>query len=75
MADVTDVPGPDVTAADEFVLLGRQGDDEIRASDVARSRTTNSWEVVTTMSARLSRVYHAPAGLAGIRPHVSSEDR
>jgi alanine racemase len=64
-----------VTAADEFVLIGRQGDDEIRASDVARSRTTNSWEVVTTMSARLSRVYHAPAGLAGIPPLVSSEDR
>ena len=75
MADVTDVPGPPVTAGDEFVLLGRQGDDEIRAGDLARSRTTNSWEVVTTMSARLGRVYHAPAGLTGVRPLVSSEDR
>ena len=26
MADVTDVPGPPVTAADEFMLIGRQGD-------------------------------------------------
>jgi alanine racemase len=75
MADVTDVPGPAVTAADEFVLLGRQGTDEISAADLARSRTTNSWEVVTAMSGRLTRVYHAPAGLAGIRPLVSSEDR
>ena len=75
MADVTDVPGPAITPDDEFVLLGRQGDDEISAGDVAQSRTTNSWEVVTTMSARLTRVYHAPAGLTGVRPLVSSEDR
>ena len=29
MADVTDVPGPPVDADDEFVLLGRQGDERI----------------------------------------------
>jgi alanine racemase len=75
MADVTDVAGPPVTIADEFVLLGRQGEDEIGAAELARSRTTNSWEVVTAMSTRLTRVYHAPAGLAGMRPPVSSEDR
>jgi alanine racemase len=75
MADVTDVAGPPVTTADEFVLLGRQGDDEIGAAELARSRTTNSWEVVTAMSSRLTRVYDAPAGLAGTRPLVASEDR
>ncbi|HZC33641.1 MAG TPA: alanine racemase [Candidatus Bathyarchaeia archaeon] len=76
MADVTDVPGRPVTVDDEFVLLGRQGDEEISAAELARSRTTNSWEVVTTMSGRLTRVYHhAPAGLAGFRSLVSSEDR
>jgi alanine racemase len=74
MADVTDLPGAAVTTADEFVLLGRQGDDEIPAAELARSRTTNSWEVVTGMSTRLTRVYHAPAGLAGMRPLVSTED-
>jgi len=74
MADVTDVPGAAVTTADEFVLLGRQGDDEIPAAELARSRTTNSWEVVTGMSTRLTRVYHAPAGLAGMRPLVPTED-
>jgi alanine racemase len=76
MADVTDVSGPPVTVEDEFVLLGRQGGEEIRAAELAQWRTTNSWEVVTAMSGRLTRVYHhASAGLAGFRSLVSSEDR
>jgi alanine racemase len=62
MVDVTDVPGPLVDVADEVVLLGRQGDLEIAAGEVARRRNTNSWEVVTAMSGRLTRVYDAPAG-------------
>ncbi|HEY7969340.1 MAG TPA: alanine racemase, partial [Candidatus Limnocylindrales bacterium] len=67
MIDVTDVPGPPVGVDDEVVLIGRQGDETISAAEVARWRTTNSWEVTTAMSARLTRVYHAPAGLAGTR--------
>jgi alanine racemase len=59
LVDVTDVPGPPVTTSDEFVLLGSQGDAHIRAIDLARERTTNRWEVVTQMAARLPRVYHA----------------
>lgn len=59
MADVTDVPGAPVSVADEFVLLGRQGDDQISAADLAAARDTNSWEVVTSLAARLPRVYHA----------------
>jgi alanine racemase len=74
MVDVSAVPGPPVGLADEFVLIGRQGDAEIAASEVARWRTTNSWEVVTTMSARLTRVYDAPAGLAGARRLGRLED-
>ena len=65
MVDVTDVPGPPVDLADEFVLIGRQGTDEIAAVDVARWRTTNSWEVVTSLSGRLARVYDAAAGALG----------
>jgi alanine racemase len=68
MVDVTAVPGRPVEPSDEFVLIGRQGDARIDAGEVARWRTTNSWEVVTAMSARLTRVYDAPAGLAGTRP-------
>jgi len=59
MADVTDVPGEPVTVHDEFVLIGEQGDERITASDVASARGTNSWEVVTSLAARLPRVYHA----------------
>ncbi|HET7702870.1 MAG TPA: alanine racemase [Candidatus Limnocylindrales bacterium] len=68
MIDVTDVPGPPVDVADEVVLIGRQGDAEITAGEVARWRTTNSWEVVTALSARLTRVYDAAAGLTDSRP-------
>jgi len=59
MADVTDVPGEQVTVHDEFVLIGAQGDERIAAADVAKARGTNSWEVVTNLAARLPRVYHA----------------
>ena len=67
MADVTDVPGPPVGPHDEFVLLGAQGPDRITAEDLARLRTTNTWEVVTAMSGRLPRVYHAAAEVTGLR--------
>jgi len=67
MADVTDVPGPPVDLTDEFVLIGRSGDERIRVEELARLRTTNSWEVVTDMSRRLPRVYHAAAGPVGLR--------
>ena len=59
MADVTDVPGEPVTVHDEFVLIGSQGPARITAADVAAARGTNSWEVVTSLAARLPRVYHA----------------
>ena len=75
LADVTDVPGPPVELDDEFVLLGRQGADEIPAAELARTRTTNSWEVVTTMSERLPRVYHAAAGPMAVRTLAGVEDR
>jgi alanine racemase len=67
MADVTDVPGSPVDLSDEFVLIGRSGDERIDVADVARLRTTNSWEVVTDMSRRLPRVYHAASGPVGLR--------
>jgi alanine racemase len=67
MADVTDVPGPPVGVADEFVLLGRDGDERITVAELALERTTNSWEVVSGMARRLPRVYHAPAGPVGLR--------
>ena len=67
MFDVTDVPGAPVGLDDEFVLLGSQGGDRISAEDLARLRTTNTWEVVVQMAGRLPRVYHAAAGAVGLR--------
>jgi alanine racemase len=74
MIDVSDVPGEPVDVHDEVVLIGRQDGLEIAAGEVARRRNTNSWEVVTALSGRLTRVYDAPAGLAGTRPlaHVET---
>ena len=59
MADVTDVPGAPVTSDDEFVLIGEQEGERITVAELAATRGTNSWEVVTSLAARLPRVYHA----------------
>jgi alanine racemase len=67
MADVTDVPGAPVTEEDEFVLLGAQGDLRITAHDLASACGTISYEVVTGMSRRLARVYHAAGSVVGMR--------
>ena len=67
MIDVTDVPGPPVTPDDEFVLLGAQKDQSITIEDLARLRTTNTWETMTQMAARLPRVYHAATAPVGLR--------
>jgi alanine racemase len=75
MADVTDVPGSPVSVDDEFTLLGRQGNERIDAGELARLRTTISWEVTTGMARRLPRVYHAAAGTLGLRTLTAAEDR
>ena len=67
MVDVTDVPGPPVDPDDAFVLIGSQGDETITVADVAQLRTTNTWEVVTSMARRVPRVYHAASGPLGVR--------
>ncbi len=72
VADVTDVPG--VSSADEFVLLGAQGQARITVAELARARTTISWEVLASMAYRVARVYHAAAGLTGTRT-LSGEQR
>jgi alanine racemase len=67
MVDVTDLPGPPVTVDDAFVLLGAQDGLRITADELARQRTTNTWEVVTAMSGRLPRVYHSASGPVELR--------
>jgi alanine racemase len=46
---------PDVTIGDEVVLLGRQGDEEITADEVAGQLGTISYEVLTTILPRAPR--------------------
>lgn len=47
---------PNVSAGDEVVLLGQQGDQEITAGMVAEWLETISYEVVTTILPRISRI-------------------
>ncbi len=73
VVDVTEVPGPPVDESDEFVLIGEQDGASIDVLELARRRTTNTWEIVTAMSRRLPRVYHAAAETVGVRTLVSRD--
>jgi alanine racemase len=48
----------DVAVGDEVVLLGRQGDDEIRAEDWAEQLGTIGYEIVCGISRRIGRRHH-----------------
>jgi alanine racemase len=52
-----DVTGLDVSPGDEVVFIGRQGDDEITAREMAASIGTIPWEVVCRLGARIERRY------------------
>ena len=54
---MVDVGDPPVEAGDEVVLIGRQGDEEITATDWAERLGTISYEVVTGIGARVPRTY------------------
>jgi len=56
MIDVTDIRG--VRQADEVVLLGRQGDAEITADEMAGWANTISYEILTSIGARVPRIHH-----------------
>jgi alanine racemase len=75
MADVTDLPGRPVDVDDEFTLIGSQDGETISIEELARLRTTNTWETVTAMARRLPRVYHAAAVPVAIRTLASWRDR
>jgi alanine racemase len=59
--DVTDIPG--VERGDEVVLLGRQGRETISADEIAGWAQTISYEILTSISARVPRIhYHSKEG-------------
>lgn len=47
----------DAAVGDEVVLMGRQGDQEISASELAERGDTITWEIVTRIGSRVRRVY------------------
>lgn len=55
MCDVTGIP--DVGTGTEVVLIGRQGDNEITADEVAAKTNTISYEIFCNISARVPRIY------------------
>jgi len=55
MIDVSHVS--DVDIGDEVVLLGRQGDEEISAHELADKAGTIAWEITTRIGARVKRVF------------------
>lgn len=55
MVDVTDIP--DVNYKSEVVLIGRQGNEQISADDIAEKTGTIPYEVLTSIGARVKRVY------------------
>jgi len=56
MIDVTDIRN--VQQGDEVVLLGRQGDAEISADEMATWANTISYEILTSIGARVPRIHH-----------------
>lgn len=56
MIDITDIEG-DVSVGDEVVILGKQGDNEITADEIARTIGTIPYEIVCIIGKRIPRVY------------------
>jgi alanine racemase len=54
-----DVTGLDVSPGDEVVLIGRQGDAEITAREIAATIGAIPWEVLCRLGARIARRYDA----------------
>lgn len=55
MADVSHLPG--VEAGEEAVLMGRQGDGEISAAELAEKAGTIAWEIFTGIGPRVERTH------------------
>jgi alanine racemase len=55
MVDITHIPN--VNDLDEVILIGKQGDNEITADDIAKIKGTINYEIVCQLSKRIPRVY------------------
>jgi alanine racemase len=68
--DVTDIDG--VSVGDEVVLLGRQGDEEISAEEIAGRLGTISYEVLCSVGARVPRIYRDGEAIVAIRSRFTT---
>jgi alanine racemase len=57
MVDVTAIPG--VMVGDDVVLIGRQGQEDVTAADIATWTDTIPYEVLCLIGPRVPRLYHA----------------
>ena len=55
LLDVGEVP--DVTTGDEVVIIGQQGDEALSAEEMATTLDTINYEIVTSIAARVPRIY------------------
>jgi alanine racemase len=55
MVDITDIPG--VIVGDEVIVIGRQGQDQITAADMAIWAETIPYEVLCSIGPRVPRLY------------------
>jgi alanine racemase len=53
--DVSDAG--DVRAGEEVVLMGRQGDEEVSAQELADKANSITWEITTRIGQRVRRVF------------------
>jgi len=64
MVDVTDLP--EVSEGDEAVMIGRQGEAEIRAEEIGEMCGTISYEVLCGIAGRVPRLYLRGGELVGM---------
>jgi alanine racemase len=64
LADVSEAGH--VAGGDEAVLIGRQGDQEISAREIADTLGTIPWEVLSGLQARLPRVFQDGGNVVGV---------
>jgi len=55
MIDVGHIPG--VTLEDEVVILGCQGNESITADEIAGLLGTINYEIVSSLTSRVARIY------------------
>ncbi|MFH1487222.1 MAG: alanine racemase [Chloroflexota bacterium] len=73
VVDVSHIP--DVQPNDEVVLIGRQGEEEIMAEEVAALAETISYEIFCGISARVPRVYMRDGVISKAETLVQAADR